>query len=127
MTKLFAEALKIRNLFGVAIFSLILIYLFKNNINTLAIAGDSDNLNLLLAFLFFIIIGVLGITAYYAIAEKEIEKENKEVDKGHAIVKGSPKADTTILGGGKAEVTDSEGAKTRIENPGIASDSEKKT
>ncbi|GAB4492567.1 MAG: hypothetical protein OHK0019_14750 [Saprospiraceae bacterium] len=121
MDKLFAEVLKIRNLFGVAIFSLILLYFFKDIIQALALTGDSGTLNLLLGFLFFMTIGVLGIAGYYAIAEKEIEK-------GSVTVNHSKKVDTQMRGGGTVTVRDSEEVKTDIDNSGTSSDSgEKKT
>lgn len=120
MMKFFNEALKIRNLFGVAIFSLILVYLMKDTIHSLAVAGDSDNMNLLLGFLFFLVLGVVGIAGYYAIVEKE-------VDKGSVSVRGSKKVETKMKGGGSVDVRDSEEVKTDIDNSGGAADAEKKT
>lgn len=121
MEKIFVQALKVKNLFGVAIFSLLLLYFFRDNIQTLALAGDSGTLNLLLAFLFFTIIGVLGIAGYYGISEKEIEK-------GSVSVRGSKDVDTRMRSGGTVDVRDSENVKTDMDNTGAsAADPEKKT
>lgn len=118
MIKLFSEALKIRTLFGVAIFGLILVYLFKDTIHRFS--GNESALALFLGFLFFMVIGILAIAAYYAMARQEVEK-------GSVTVRGSKKVDTTLRGGGSVEVRDSEEVKTNIDNTGSAPGSEKKT
>jgi len=121
MEKIFAQALKVRTLFGVAVFGLVMLYVFKDTIENLALAGDSNNLNLLLAFLFFSIFGVLAVAGFYAIADKETEK-------GSVSVRGSKGIDTTVRGGGVVDVRDSEDVKTVVDNPGAnAADPEKKT
>lgn len=120
MMKFFSEALKIRNLFGVAIFSLILVYLMRDTIARVAAGGEGDNLPLLLGFLFFVILGVTGIAGYYAIA-------GKDADKGNVTVSGSKKVVNTLKNGGSVDVRDSEDVKTTIDNAGGATDPEKKT
>lgn len=75
MQKLFSEALKVRNLFGIAIFSLIIVYLFKDTIQKFA--DNESILGLFLGFLLLMIICVIGLTAYYAISEKEIEGDTR--------------------------------------------------
>ncbi|MBL7802347.1 MAG: hypothetical protein JNL02_01330 [Saprospiraceae bacterium] len=120
MMKFFSEAIKIRNLFGVAIFCLILVYLMRDSIVRVAGEGENDNLSLLLGFLFFVILGVLGVAGYYAIVEKD-------ADKGNVNVEGSKKVTTDLKNGGSVTVRDSEEVKTNIDNAGPAADPEKKT
>ncbi len=120
MMKFFTEAIKVRNLFGVAIFSLILVYLLRDTIVRIAGEGDNDNLPLFLGFLFFVILCVLGIAGYYAIVEKD-------ADKGNVTVRGSKKVKNTLKNGGSVDVRDSEEVENNIDNTGASADPEKKT
>lgn len=120
MNTIFSKALQVKNLFGVAIFSLILLYFFKDNIQALAMAGKSDAMNLLLGFLFFTVIGIVLIAGYYAISASEVER-------GTVTVRKSKGVDTKLKGGGTVDVRDSEDVKTDIDNSGSNASPEKKT
>ncbi len=122
MTKLFTEALKVKTLIGVAILSLIMLFLFKDSIQAVALAGDNEALSLLLGFLVFMVIGVLGIAAFYAISAQEIGK-------GSVTVQGSKRVKSDLRGGGSVEVGNSEDVETKIDNSGLSAttDPEKKT
>jgi hypothetical protein len=76
MENIWKEALKIRTLAGVAVLCMFLVYTFRETIEKLALAGKSSELNLLLAFLLFALLIILGIAAFYAISKKEIDSDN---------------------------------------------------
>ncbi len=84
-----------------------IVFGFKDTFTELALAGKNESLSLIVGFLLLFFLFTLGITAYYAIAKKEIQAE---ADRSNiATVKGSKKVKAKQKGtGGQLEVTDSE-------------------
>ncbi len=121
MEKFFAEALKIRSFIGAAVLALLVVALFREQLATLA-GTNPDAFSNLAAFLFFTLLGIVGIAAFFAISKSEI-------DKGSVSVCSSKKVKSTVSGGGTVDVRDSEDVETSIQNPpaATAADPEKKT
>ncbi|MEZ4985323.1 MAG: tetratricopeptide repeat protein [Saprospiraceae bacterium] len=107
MMKFLEKALAIKTLMGAAVFSLIFVFLMRDTITQ--VAGDADSLALVLVFLFLVVLVVLGVAGFYAIAEKEI-------DKGSVTVEDSEKVKTRLTNGGSVVVEGSKEVETIIDN-----------
>lgn len=132
---LLKKAASIKNVFALAAVGFGLVWFFRDTIEKLALAGDSSTLNLLLAFLFFMVVGVVGVAVFFGISKEEIglSKEKIEASKetNEADISGSKYFDGSQKGtGNKLKGTDVEGGsfhQDSRENPSTENDPQKKT
>lgn len=97
----------VKTLFILAAVCAAVVFGFKDTIAGVALAGNNEALSLILAFLVFFLVAVLGVAGFYAISKKELEAEAGRTNV--ARVSGSKKVSGKQTGqGGLLEVDDSE-------------------
>lgn len=107
MESLLKQLPSVKTLFMLAAFCGVIVYALKDTLVSLAMIGDNEALSLILFFLAFFFLSILGIAGFYAISKKEIDAESSR--KNIAKVSGSKKVKGKQKGeGGYIDIEDSE-------------------